>query len=133
MLHFASDQSRREFLQRLGSPGIVCSVSPLIAGKVLAEDKTALPDPALKFPGPWQFSLHKGGIILVSDQQLEDLQDPDKVVDLSLSQTPNPTTLRKICEQTKAAGGRTVILAFDARQDLATLLKALAALAANGA
>lgn len=113
MLHFASDQSRREFLQRLGSLGIVCSVSPLIAGKVLAEDKTALPDPALKFPGPWQFSLHKGGIILVSDQQLEDLQDPDKVVDLSLSQTPNPTTLRKICEQTKAAGGRTVILAFD--------------------
>ena len=55
----------------------------------------------------------KGGIILVSDQQLEDLQDPDKEVDLSLSPTPNVTTLRKICEGTKASGGRTIILAFD--------------------
>ncbi len=73
----------------------------------------APPDPVLKFPGPWGFALPKGGIILVSDSQLEDLQDPDKVVDLSLSGTPNPTTLRKICEQTKAGGGKTVILAFD--------------------
>ena len=44
-----------------------------------------LPEAALTFPGPWQFNMPKGGIILVSDQQLEDLQDPDKEVDLSLS------------------------------------------------
>ncbi|MBI3851048.1 MAG: hypothetical protein HY298_12345 [Verrucomicrobia bacterium] len=113
MLDSIACHTRREFIQRLGSLGIACSAAPLLAGRVLADDTAALPDPALKFPGPWQFQMHRGGIILVSDQQLEDLQDPDKVVDLSLSQTPNPTTLRKICEQTKAAGGRTVILAFD--------------------
>ena len=72
-----------------------------------------LPEAALTFPGPWQFSVPKGGIILVSDQQLEDLQDPDKEVDLSVSTTPNLTTLRKICEGAKAQGARTVILAFD--------------------
>src|SRR5664279_3920869 len=55
----------------------------------------------------------KGGIILVGDQQLQDLQDPDKEVDLSMSRTPQLTTLRKICEGAKAQGARTVILAFD--------------------
>src|SRR5664279_1980548 len=55
----------------------------------------------------------KGGIILVGDQQLQDLQDPDKEVDLSMSSTPRLTTLRKICEGAKAQGARTVILAFD--------------------
>jgi hypothetical protein len=108
-----SAYSRREFLQRVGGLSLAASAAPLFAGRVLAAEQATVPDPVLKFPGPWQFSLHKGGIILVSDQQLQDLQDPDKVVDLSLSNTPNPTTLRKICEQTKAAGGRTVILAFD--------------------
>ena len=67
----------------------------------------------MTFPGPWQFMLPKAAIILVSDQQLEDLQDPDKEVDLSMSSTPNPTTLRKLCEGAKAQGARTVILAFD--------------------
>ncbi len=58
-------------------------------------------------------SLPKASIILVSDQQLEDLQDPDREVDLSLSTSPNITTLRKVCERAKAQGSRTVILAFD--------------------
>ncbi len=107
------DHSRREFFQRLGGLGIAASAAPLFAGKVLAEDKPALPDPAVTFPGPWQFQIPKGGIILVSDQQLEDLQDPDKPVDLSLSGKPDVKTLRQICEQTKAGGGRTVVLAFD--------------------
>jgi len=113
MYESKSAHSRREFLQRVGGLGAACSTLPLLSRAVFAAEQGAVPDPALKFPGPWQFSLHKGGIILVSDQQLQDLQDPDKVVDLSLSNTPNPTTLRKICQQTKAAGGRTVILAFD--------------------
>ncbi|MCL4179570.1 MAG: hypothetical protein KJ072_17715 [Verrucomicrobia bacterium] len=65
------------------------------------------------FPGPWQFQLPKGAIILVSDQQLEDLTDPDKEVDLSLSSTPNRTTLRQLCERQRAVGARTIILAFD--------------------
>jgi hypothetical protein len=67
----------------------------------------------VRFPGPWAFGLPKGGIILVNDQQLEDLQDPDREVDLSLSATPQKTTLRRLCEQQQAVGSRTVILAFD--------------------
>ena len=81
--------------------------------RLFGAEARQLPEAALTFPGPWQFNMPKGGIILVSDQQLEDLQDPDKEVDLSLSTTPNVTTLRKICEGTKAQGGRTIILAFD--------------------
>src|SRR5439155_16331894 len=76
-------------------------------------DAGNLPARALTFPGPWQFLLPKASIILVSDQQLEDLEDPDKPVDSSLSSTPNVTTLRKICEGAKAQGARTLILAFD--------------------
>ena len=49
-----------------------------------------LPEAALTFPGPWQFMVPKSAIILVSDQQLEDLQDPDKEVDLSMSSAPEP-------------------------------------------
>jgi hypothetical protein len=44
---------------------------------------------------------------------LQDLADPDKEVDLSVSSAPSLTTLRRICEEAKAAGARTVILAFD--------------------
>ncbi|MBI2924493.1 MAG: hypothetical protein HYY24_02180 [Verrucomicrobia bacterium] len=107
------DLSRREFISRLTKLGVVCSAS---AGPMMfaaADAQLALPDPALTFPGPWAFTLPKGGIILVSDQQLEDLTDPDKEVDLSLSATPNRTTLRKLCEQQRAAGAKTIILAFD--------------------
>jgi hypothetical protein len=85
----------------------------MLTNRVLSEETAALPDPALTFPGPWQFLVPKGWTILVSDQQLDDLQDPDKPVDLSLSKTPEVKTLRQICQQTKASGGRTVILAFD--------------------
>jgi len=76
-------------------------------------ESPALPGQALTFPGPWRFSLPKASIILVSDQQLEDLQDPDREVDLSMSSTPRLTTLRKVCEQAKARGSRTLVLAFD--------------------
>jgi hypothetical protein len=96
----------------LGGLGIAVSVTPLTA-RLLAADAGNLPARALTFPGPWQFLLPKASIILVSDQQLEDLQEPDKPVDLSLSSTPNVTTLRKICEGAKAQGARTLILAFD--------------------
>lgn len=106
-------ESRRAFLQRLGALGVVCSAGPLVNLGVQAAAEEPLAGGALKFPGPWQFSMPKGGIILVSDQQLQDLQDPDKEIDLSLSSTPNRTTLRKICQQTQASGGRTIILAFD--------------------
>ena len=81
--------------------------------RLLAAEQTLLPPAALTFPGPWQFLIPKASIILVSDQQLDDLQDPDKPVDLSLTGTPNITTLRKICQSAQAQGARTLILAFD--------------------
>lgn len=89
-------------------------ISALPSGqRLFGAEARQLPETALTFPGPWQFSVPKGSIILVSDEQLEDLQDPDKEVDLSLSKTPSLTTLRKICEGAKARGARTVVLAFD--------------------
>jgi len=49
----------------------------------------------------------------VSDQELLDLSDPDKVLDLSLTYEKHTDSLRSICERAKAAGQRTLILAFD--------------------
>lgn len=113
MLKNLSPQNRRRFLQQLAGLGVACSFSPWAASRLRAAGSPAFPNPVLAFPGPWQFQLPKGQLILVSDEQLRALQDPDQTVDLSLSATPQPTTLRKICEQTRAAGGRTVVLAFD--------------------
>ena len=102
--------SRREFVACLAQAGIAAS----FAGNALAQPAAgARPDLVIQFPAQWSFLLPKGGIILVSDQQLDDLTDPDKEVDLSLSSTPNKTTLRKICEQNKAGGVKTMIVAFD--------------------
>lgn len=107
---FASDLSRRAFLARLGQLGITVSA----AGAVSVVAATgAREQPVVRFPGPWQFQLPKGAIILVSDRQLEDLADPDREVDLSLSATPNKTTLRRLCTEHAARGARTIILAFD--------------------
>ncbi|MBR5626088.1 MAG: hypothetical protein IKW74_00530, partial [Thermoguttaceae bacterium] len=53
-------------------------------------------------------------IIVVSDIQLEALQDPDQEVDISTSTTPNVQTLRKICEAAKSQGVQTLIIAYDA-------------------
>lgn len=112
MQNFGNDHSRRDFLRRVGGLGIAVSALPM-GGRMFGAESAELPGTALTFPGPWQFRLPKAGIILVSDQQLEDLQDPDKEVDLSMSSAPSLTTLRKICEGAKAQGARTVILAFD--------------------
>jgi hypothetical protein len=100
------------FFRQLAGLGItVSTLSP--TWRAFGAESPALPGQALTFPGPWRFSLPKSSIILVSDQQLEDLQDPDREVDLSMSSTPRLTTLRKVCEQAKAQGSRTLILAFD--------------------
>lgn len=107
--------SRREFLGQLAQAGIVVSAARPAA--LLAQNTPVPPPqpnpPVIGYPGPWQFQLPRGSIILVSDQQLLDLTDPDREVDLSLSSTPNKTTLRRLCQQQAAAGSRTVILAFD--------------------
>jgi len=65
------------------------------------------------YPGQWAFQLGKQGLILVNDQQLDDLTDPDKAVDLSLTGEPRVETLRQVCERAERAGQRTIMLAFD--------------------
>jgi len=105
--------SRREFIQRLAQFGITCTVVSPPWGARAAGNASGPPNAVLTFPAQWQFQLPKGAIILVSDQQLDDLTDPDKEIDLSLSSTPNRTSLRRLCEQERARGARVLILAFD--------------------
>jgi len=105
--------TRREFLQHLGGGSAAAALSANPNRRALAAAADALPNPVLLFPGPWAFRLPRGSIILVSDAQLEELEDPDREVDLSLSATPHRTTLRRLCQQQQAQGARTLILAFD--------------------
>ena len=65
------------------------------------------------YPGPWGFLIGKSMIILVSEQELEALADPDRVLNLSLSHTREEKSLRQVCEAAQAAGQRTLAIAFD--------------------
>ncbi|MCC6491207.1 MAG: hypothetical protein IT364_27205 [Candidatus Hydrogenedentes bacterium] len=67
----------------------------------------------VNYPGPWAFKLGRPHIILVSDEELEMLSDPDKVFNMSTGLRPHEESLRTICERGKAAGLRTLVLAFD--------------------
>ena len=95
----------------------ICSAPA--AGQVATQSRPAdVPEHVYRgaligYPGQWAFALGKSSIILVSDEQLEALCDPDKPVDLSIGSKPHEQTLRQVCEYAKAAGQRTLILAFD--------------------
>ena len=52
-------------------------------------------------------------IILTSDQQLYDLMDPDKKIDMSLGRTPSMRSLREVCENGKKHGHKELSIAFD--------------------
>ncbi|MCK0148088.1 hypothetical protein MWU78_20750 [Arenibacter sp. F26102] len=52
-------------------------------------------------------------IILTSDQQLTDLTDPDKKIDISTGFTKRFASLRDICEEAKKNGSHTLTIAFD--------------------
>ncbi|WP_298650932.1 hypothetical protein [uncultured Proteiniphilum sp.] len=52
-------------------------------------------------------------IILTSDQQLKDLTDPDKEMDLSLGYNKYVRSLRQICEEGSRQGSKELIIAFD--------------------
>lgn len=67
----------------------------------------------LTYPGPYAFQIRRPGIILVSDQELEMLADPDKQLNLSLGRGERMESLRQICERAQAQGARTLMLAFD--------------------
>lgn len=67
----------------------------------------------VSFPGPYAFLLHRPSIILINDDQLRALADPDTPVDLSLTYDKRVESLRQICERTQAQGFRTIVIAFD--------------------
>ncbi|HPA40954.1 MAG TPA: hypothetical protein PKV69_02990, partial [Candidatus Hydrogenedentes bacterium] len=67
----------------------------------------------IAYPGPWSFGLPKAHIILVSDEQLQALSDPDRTVDISLTFDKREESLRQVCERAQASGARTLIIAFD--------------------
>jgi hypothetical protein len=52
-------------------------------------------------------------IILTSDQQLNDLLDPDKEIELSTGHTKRFASLREICEYAQKKGDHTLTIAFD--------------------
>lgn len=88
-----------------------------LTGTALGRASASLTGPASP-PDPLVFVSSemkpKPSLILITDQQLLDLQDPDKPVDISLGATPRVVTLRQVCQQAKAGRGETVVLAFDA-------------------
>jgi len=67
----------------------------------------------VSFPAQWAFNLPREHIILVTDEELEALSDPDRVIEMALTRKSQPASLRQICERAKARGARTLVLAFD--------------------
>ena len=67
----------------------------------------------LSYPGAYNFEMPRPSIILVSDANLDALQDPDKVVDLSCTFDKYERSLRQVCEEAKNMGARTLIVAYD--------------------
>jgi hypothetical protein len=65
------------------------------------------------FPKQWEFLVPKHGLILTSDRQLRDLQDPDKKINTSLGYQPEFKSLRQVRDEAVAMGCHTVMLAFD--------------------
>src|SRR6185503_13110473 len=67
----------------------------------------------LTFPGPWAFQIRREAVILVTDEDLEALTDPDRQIDLTLTYDKRVESLRQICERAKQNGRRTLIISFD--------------------
>lgn len=67
----------------------------------------------LRYPAQWAFRLPRAGIILVSDDQLDAITDPDREIDLSISPQKRIQSLRQVCQAARERGARTLIVAFD--------------------
>lgn len=85
----------------------------LITGLLLTTLDMFPQEELITYPDQWQFEKRTMGIILTSDQQLIDLQDPDKQIELSLRTEPRWGSLRQICDTARARGAYTVKMAFD--------------------
>jgi hypothetical protein len=84
-----------------------------IMGLALGNSPVFSQEQLLSYPDQWQFEKRAMGIILTSDQQLIDLQDPDKQIELTTRTEPRWGSLRMICDTARARGAHTVKLAFD--------------------
>ncbi len=103
-------------VQRICWAGYLALV--FIGGDVYAAEAGRVPENVYRgelvsFPGPWSFFLGKAGIILVTDDELVALSNPDQVINMSLTFDKVEKSLRQICEEAKAGGHRTLILSFD--------------------
>jgi len=58
-------------------------------------------------------SLCAQSVILTSDQQLIDLTDPDKKIDMTTGYRKNFSSLREVCESNKRRGSKEMVVAFD--------------------
>jgi len=58
-------------------------------------------------------SVFSATIILTSDNQLNDLLDPDKKIDISTGLTKEYASLREVCEQARNKGDKVLTIAFD--------------------
>lgn len=67
----------------------------------------------IAFPGPWEFALPREGVILVRDEQLDELTDPDRKVELGITGTSNQRSWRDICQNAQRIGAKTILLSFD--------------------
>ena len=68
----------------------------------------------VSYPGPWSFQLGRACIILVGDEELETLaSEPEKPINMSLTFDLVEKSLKQVCEEAKATGARTLIVAFD--------------------
>jgi len=92
------------------------SITGMVLGLVLflqAQNPVSAQEKLIGYPDQWKFDLPARSIILTSDQQLMDLQDPDKKIELTLRLDPVYGSLREICEDAQKNGCHTLKLAFD--------------------
>ena len=82
-------------------------------GSIICHQTLHSQEQLLTYPDQWQFEKRALGIILTSDQQLIDLQDPDKQIELTTRTEPRWGSLRMICDTARARGAHTVKIAFD--------------------
>ena len=86
---------------------------PGILGFLICLSGTYAQERLLEYPDQWKFEEGTRTIILTSDQQLMDLQNPDKKIELTLRLEPEYGSLREICENASEKGHKTIKLAFD--------------------
>ncbi len=91
----------------------ICRTFLAFIVSLLLLTNTAAQERLLTYPDQWKFEIPSKGIILTSDQQLIDLQDPDKQIELSLRLEPVFGSLREVCEEAQKNGCHVLKLAFD--------------------